>query len=263
MFFALAKLLTILERPSDLLLLLLVIGVVLLRFARTRRAGTLLATGVAVALVAITFLPLAAWVEAPLENRFPRPAVLPGQVDGVIVLGGAVIPQTTARRDLPSLNGDAERMTEFVRLAKLYPQAKLVFSGGAAALHVDPEVNEAMVARLFFRQQGLDVGRVVFEQRSRDTYENVLFSRDLVRPRPGETWLLVASAADAPRSVGIFRKLGWPVLPVPVAYKSDGLDQNLTGNLGLLDRAVHEWLGLIAYRLAGRTDALFPAPAKE
>jgi uncharacterized SAM-binding protein YcdF (DUF218 family) len=82
-----------------------------------------------------------------------------------------------------------------------------------------------------------------------------------VKPLPGQVWLLVSSAQDMPRIVGIFRRLNWPVVPVPVAFKSDSHHSfSLGGNLNDLDRGSHEWLGLLLYRLIGKTDALFPAP---
>jgi len=254
MFFYASKLLVHFERPSDLLLLILIAGVVLTWLVRFRKIGITLTTAAALGFVA-------AWVAAPLEDRFPRPVTLPNRVDGLIVLGGAVDPTTTASRGLPSLNADAERMTEFVRLAKLYPTAELVFSGGSGQLDANPNLSEAKVARLFFQQQGLDDARIVFEDRSRDTYENVLFSKALVKPKSGQIWLLVASAQDVPRCIGIFHKLGWQVIPISVAYKSDLNNWgNFADNLGALNRSTHEWLGLVAYRLVGKTDELFPSP---
>ena len=181
-------------------------------------------------------------------------------VAGLIVLGGAVDPFTTAARGLPTLNSEAERMTEFVRLAKFYPAARLVFSGGSGSLH-PASVSEAAVARLFFARQGVDTERVLFEDRSRNTYENVLLSEKLAKPKPGEVWLLVQSARDVPRAVGVFRKLGWPVIAVPVAYKTGRSGAaDFTGNLDLLNNSIHEWLGLVVYRLTGKTDELFPGP---
>jgi uncharacterized SAM-binding protein YcdF (DUF218 family) len=263
-FFVLSKLLVPLESPGDFLLLLLVAGAVCSWFARFRRLGIAMVTIATLMLALIVLLPVSAWVGAPLENRFPRP-VLPEHVDGIIVLGGAVDPDTTARRGIPSLNSDAERMTEFVRLAKRYPQAQLVFSGGSGFLNGKSEtLSEADVARLFFEQQGLNSARVIFENKSRNTYENVAFSKTIVKPALHQTWLLISSAQDVPRSVGIFRKLDWPVVPVPVAYKSDAHQSFFLGdNLHELDRGSHEWLGLLVYRLTGKTDALFPAPAGE
>jgi len=264
-FFVLSKLLAPLESPGDLLLLLLVLGAISSWFVRFRRLGIAMVTIATAALVLIVLLPVAAWVSAPLENRFPRPVHLPDHVDGIIVLGGAVDPGTTSRRGIPTLNSDAERMTEFVRLAKRYPDARLVFSGGSGLLNPQSEIiSEADVARLFVEQQGLSPARVIFESRSRNTYENVAFSKAIVKPGLRQTWLLISSAQDMPRTVGIFRKLEWPVMPVPVAYKSDTHHTpDLGDNLHELDRGSHEWLGLLVYRLTGKTDALFPGPAGE
>ena len=262
MFFVLSKLLVPLQSPGDLLLLLLVAGAICTWFAISRRLGSILVSVAAVALLFLVLLPVSSWLAAPLENRFPRPLDLPAHVDGIIVLGGAVDPVTTRRRGLPSLNSDAERMTEFVRVAKLYPDARLVFSGGSGVVSARPgDGNEADVARLFFAQQGLDPARIIFEDRSRNTYENVLFSKAIVKPGPGQIWMLISTALAMPRTVGIFRKLGWPVLAVPVAYKSDASHSYFLGdNLDELDRTFHEWLGLPVYRVTGKTDALFPGP---
>ena len=262
MFFLLSKILVPLETPSDLLLLLLLLGLLITPFARFRRTGMTIVTLVTLAFLSIALLPVADWLTSPLENRFPQPRNLPGHVDGIIVLGGAIDPLTTAQRGIPSLNTRAERMTEFLRLARKYPDAKLVFSGGSGhfSFHL-PVFTEADAARLFFTQQGLDASRILFENRSRNTYENVIFSKALVHPLTGQTWLLVSSAADMPRSIGIFRKAGWPVVAVSVAYKSGSPNSYVLGdNLSQLDHGLHEWLGLVVYYLTGKTDALFPAP---
>ena len=261
MFFVLSKLLVPLQSPGDLLLLLLMLGAICTWFAASRRPGIILVSVATAGLMLAVLLPVSSWLAAPLENRFPRPSTLSAHVDGIIVLGGAVDPDTSLHRGLPSLNADAERMTEFVRLAKIYPDARLVFSGGSGLLRARDDFSEVDVARLFFSQQGIDPARVVFEARSRNTYENVAFTKPLVKPAPGQIWLLVSSAQDVPRTVGIFRKLDWPVIAVPVAYKSDASHSYFLGdNLHQIDRSAHEWLGLLVYRITGKTDALFPAP---
>jgi uncharacterized SAM-binding protein YcdF (DUF218 family) len=261
MFYLISKTLEPLERPDDFLLLSLFVGMVLLWFGKTRKMGIAVTTLTVLTLTSIALFSLPAWLSRPLENRFPRPRVWPSRVDGLIVLGGAVDPNTTAKFGLPTLNGDAERMTEFVRLAKLYPYARLVFSGGTAFLGT--QYSEASVARLFFLQQGIDLRRVTFEDRSRSTFENAQFTKAIVKPRPGQCWLLVQSAIMMPRSVGAFSKASWPVLAVPVAYKTTAANHNLQDNLGFLDRAVHEWEGLIAYRLTGKINVLLPSPRSE
>lgn len=115
-----------------------------------------------------------------------------------------------------------------------------------------------------FEQMGVARDRVTLERRSRNTAENAEFTKALIGPKPGERWLLVTSAAHMPRSVGCFRRAGFPVEAYPVGWRATPgwplPEKALSAGLARFDRAAHEWIGLIAYRLLGRTDALFPAP---
>jgi len=256
--FILSKVLAPLTEPDLLILAVLLIGMVL--GAIGRRGGRRLAWLACLLFLAIAGTPLSDWALAPLEERFPPQPHLPAQVDGIIVLGGAINPELTAHHHMPSLNEHAERMTSFVALARRFPSAKLVFSAGSASIFPDHPA-EADGARQLFAELGLDPARVIFESESRNTYENAVFSKRLADPKPGEIWILVTSAMHMPRSVGIFREVGWPVIPWPVAYKTgEPYELRLAGHLAHLDVAAHEWIGLVAYRLLGRTNALFPAP---
>ena len=258
MFFVVAKLLAWLAEPGTVLLLLIVIGLVLADILRWRWGRPIAWLGV-LGFVAIAALPIDDWLARPLEDRFPPLTQLPDHVDGVIVLGGAIDPVLSDRHGRPALDEAGERMTEFVRLAHRYPDAKLIFTGGSAALLGGPP--EADAAKQLFADLGLDTAHIMFERRSRDTYENALYSRSLADPRPGEVWILVTSATHMPRAVGIFRHQGWPVVADPVGYKTAGWRAGgLSRSLRSIEAALHEWLGLAAYWAQGRTDSLFPAP---
>ena len=257
---ALAKVFWLVAEPGNLLLILLVLGVLAALLGR-RLVGRLLIGLATLGFLAAATLPVGAWLIAPLEDRFPQPT-LPDKVDGIVVLGGALEERVTAARGRPHLNRYAERMTEFVRLARLYPEARLVFTGGTAALFGAP-MTEAEVARLLLADLGVDLTRVVFESQSRNTWENARFAREMVQPKTGETWLMVTSAFHMPRAMLCFRAVGWDVVPVPVDYFTTGqpdagIGFNLDDNLSLLGQAVHEWVGLAAYRILGRTGSLMP-----
>ena len=246
-----------------LLLLLACLGLLLVIFQHRRAGVTCLSVSLA-ALAAIAFLPVGSWLLAPIENRFPQPQALPGSVTGIIVLGGAVETAISAAHGMPALNSAAERMTSFVTLARRYPQAKLVFTGGNGEL-VHANLTEADVAKQLFDGLGLADRDVIYEHRSRTTYENVRDLKALLQPQPGQTWLLITSAWHMPRAMGLFQHSRWPVIPYPVGYKTGpGLVMALRGSfpdrLELVDLAAHEWIGLTAYWLLGRTSALFPAP---
>ncbi len=268
MSFVLSKLLWLLIQPSNLLLLMILLAASLARRwpGATRRLLSLTLTGV----VTITFLPVGQWLLMPIEQRFPEVRTPPPDVDGIIVLGGGVDAGPSIARSQLALNAGAERLTASAWLAKRYPDAKLVYSGGSGRL-VGLPFDLAEGVRAFYVRQGLDPDRIMFEGTSRNTLENAVFSSDLVAPEPDETWLLVTSASHMPRSVGIFRKIGWNVVPFPVDYRH-AATLGLKGYLNIivqpdvgqrlveLDDGLRAWVGLIAYWLMGRTSALFPEP---
>lgn len=265
MFFTLSKVFWIVAEPGNALTLLLLIGAAL-SFARRpvlALSGRGLVLAVALAMLAVALTPLSLWVARPLENRFPTPA-LPERVDGIIMLGGAVNPILSTDRHEASVNDAAERIFAFVDLARRYPQAKLVFSGGSGSL-LRQDLKEDASLRQALEEVGFDPNRVMFENQSRNTWENAVNSKVLAVPRPGETWILVTSAMHMPRSVGIFRQVDWPVLPYPVDYRTvsrgqGGLAIAFDGRLTLLTLAVREWIGLVVYRCTRQSADLFPAP---
>jgi uncharacterized SAM-binding protein YcdF (DUF218 family) len=261
--FSLAKVFWLLASPDSLFLIALCAGAVL-TFTRWRRAGVGILVAMTAIGVVVATVPFGTWLLIPLENRYPTTTNLPARVDGIVVLGGAVRQQITAVRGQPALTGAAERMTEFVALARRHPEARLVFTGGSGSLF-DQSLKETLVARALFAQLGLDVSRIVFEDRSRNTYENAVMTRRLVAPRLGETWVLITSAMHMPRAHGAFAAAGWRVIPYPVDYQTTGTYDwgfgfSLSGGLDGIAYALHEWIGLVAYRAMGWTDAIFPAP---
>lgn len=263
MTFVLSKLFWFVVQPLNLVILVLVAGLCFLAWGR-RGWGTRLLTIGAWALVVFSVAPLGQALILPLENRFARSASLPETVTGVIVLGGAALGDITTARGTIALADAAERLTALVALATRYPDARLVFSGGTGAL-MRREVPEAHIVADFVVSQGVAPGRLMLEAQSRNTWENARLTHAMIEPKPDETWLIVTSAFHMPRAVGIFRRIGWQVMPVPVDYRTVGTVElarfKPLEELVLLDVALKEWCGLLAYRVIGRTSALFPGPA--
>lgn len=242
---------------------LVIVGTILL-WTRWRRLGRAVVTFGAVALFAVATLPLARWMAAPLEYRYaPFDPAAVASVDGIIVLGAgaAVKSKLTA---LPVAEGSGERLLKLMELGERYPRAVLVFTGGGNPRPHDPRT-EAEMARDDLAALRFDVSRLVLEDQSLNTYENALFTKRMVKPRPGETWLLITSGIHMPRSVGAFAAQGWDVVPVPVEYLyPPGTEFVLTFDpirrFTALSRIAHEWVGLVAYRVLGRSNDLFPPP---
>jgi len=263
LFFWISKLIWRCLSPDSMLLILLIVSWCLLWRGRLKGARRLLGVTVAV-LILVTLFPVDEWLIYPLERQCPAHPALPARVDGIIVLGGAENAVRSALWQQIELGDSAERLTAFMVLARQYPRARLVFTGGSGSL-TTPEYRGADALQGFFQAQGLDSSRLLFERDSRNTYENVKYSQRLVQPDPNETWVVVTSAWHMPRTLGIFDQAGWRVIPYPVDHWSSPgrllrIDPNLAGHLRNLTYAAKEWTGLLAYYVTGKTSTLLPGP---
>jgi uncharacterized SAM-binding protein YcdF (DUF218 family) len=263
MFFYLSKVFWFFIQPLNLTIFLLLAGLIAAMIGRRRLAAT-------VSVLAFLILALSAWTSLgammlnPLEERFPRPP-LPDKVDGIVVLGGGFEGAINLARGGYELNAGGDRMVETAVLARRFPQAKVVVSGGTGELFLDGEGDAATAPRLL-TALGVASERLILENKSRNTYENAVFTKALVTPRPGETWLLVTSAFHMPRAEALFDKAGFATLPWPVDYRTSGREgiglfrDNPADSLQATTMAIREWIGLFAYWLSGRIDRPFPAP---
>jgi len=257
LFFIASKTVGIAARVETWALLLMAVALWGLWRGRHRLAGLslgLLFTGT----LALTLLPLGDLLLDPLERSFPaRPDL--GQVDGIIVLGGAE--QTAAYREWggPQFNEAGERLTEGAMLALRYPNARLVFTGGSATIgRTEDTTDPSAMTRDLWIDVGIAPDRITLEQSSRNTTENARLTHDLIQPKPGETWVLVTSAFHMPRAHETFTRNGWEGITAwPVDFRSGDLaglrgiwrlDRNLLG----VNLALKEYLGTLVYRITGK-----------
>jgi uncharacterized SAM-binding protein YcdF (DUF218 family) len=263
-YFVLSKTIGRLAMPSNLMMAIGLVGLVLL-FTRFRRLASWLIVTSLVLIALAGYSPLGRILLRPLEDRFPPWDASRGAPDGIVVLGGGISPDISVARGVVALNSAAERLTVTTELARRYPSTRIIFTGGTASL--DPKAPlEAPLAVKEFEALGVAHDRITAEEQSRNTIENAVFSRLLADPKPGERWLLVTSASHMPRAIAAFRAAGFPVEAYPVNWHTRGqrdaaeLFASFPEGLAMTDYAVHEWLGLAAYRLTGKTLELFPAP---
>lgn len=251
-------------RPSNLLVAALLVGLGfnLLRF---RRLGGALIVLSALGLLVGGFSPLANWLILPLEQRFENPEPMPETIAGIVVLGGAIDTLASAGRSYPGIERPAERLMVVPRLASRYPSARILLSGGTRGKPDDQ--GESALAREILTELGVPLARIEVEGASLNTWQNAENALEVAKPKPGETWLLITSAAHMPRSVGAFRRAGWrDIVAFPVDWETSGPNDRSrwfrSASMGLtrLDQAVREWIGLAAYVVTGRSSALFPAP---
>lgn len=266
MFALLTKIAYLFLKPSNLLVALAALG--FLASLISRRIVVRLLAGLAIAgLVVIGFPPTTGWIAEILEDRFPAPGRLDPPPVGIIVLGGAQETHLTALRGAPQVNASAERTLVVPDLARLYPQARIVLTGGNAGEAHGVSLSEAEIMRELIVSAGVAPERITTEGRSWTTWENATFTKAMVHPEPGSRWLLVTSGWHMPRAMGAFRAAGWDgVVAYPVDFVTGGPDALNAGyagagqSLALFDILAKEIIGLGVYRMAGRSDAWFPAP---
>lgn len=264
MFFLLSKVFWALVQPISFIFLLMLLGWLLTLFRRRRLGLTAGALGLLLFGVS-SFTTLGINLISPLEDRFVRPATLPQQVDTIIMLGGATDGGVSTQRQITELTEAGDRLTETLYLANLYPEARIVLSGGTGLLVPDGEP-EAETAARFFLAHGIAQERLVLESASRNTDENADLTRQMLGEAPG-TVVLVTSAFHMPRSVGLFRKVGIDVIAWPTDYRSagnEGVGIDIATpvlNITTTNVAIKEWIGLAAYHWTGRIDDFFPAQA--
>ena len=260
MLFELSKLLSFFLVPLNIMVILGLAGITLLAIGYARAGRWLLIISIAL-IAAVGILPIGRELALPLEERFPRWDATKGPPAGIVVLGGGVIkPEISADRGEIAVGDTADRIIAAVELTRRYPTVRVVFVG---------RTESDFVIR-FFEKLGLPSDRIFVERKSRNTIENATFAKQLVMPKPGERWLLVTSAMHMPRAIGVFRKAGFEVDAYPVDYRTTStqslwifLPSALMGGIGIMDRAVHEWSGLLVYWITRRIAMPFPGPMSE
>mgnify|MGYP000302136884 CR=1 FL=1 len=246
-------------RPETLLLLLFALPLVFLRRRRVVAASRSLAVALSIT-ITIGVFPVGNLILNPLERFYPANPQIE-QPTGILVLGGAEGAAPEHATDMAQVNHAGDRLIATMHLARQFPDALVIYSGGKVAItpvaqgtfEVGPDI---------LRQLGLPEDRLIVEGRSRTTAENAVQSRAFAPDAMG-TWVLVTSAYHMPRALGSFCAAGWRnLLPFPTDYRGgtfwDQIGWDLAGNLGELNVGVKEWIGLLAYRLTGRTEAFFP-----
>ena len=206
----------------------------------------------------ISFLPIGSYLTYIIEKEFHTNTKIPERVDGILILGGATNPLLFKEFDQISLNGSAERLVESVMIIRKFEKAKVIFSGGSGIVNRS-DIGHSQVAKLFYKKMGVDSNKIFFEDKSRNTHENIIYSKKIAKPKKNENWLLITSAFHMKRALLIAEKNNWKFIPYAVDFKNIKEfkltpNLNLLSNLNSFQSGLHEWLGLVSYYLMGRTE---------
>lgn len=251
MFFFISKIFWALAQPLAFLAFLLLIGLIFYK----KPVGQRILTFAAVLFVFCGFVPVGPFIIQTLESRTQIPD-LPERIDGIIVLGGAVNAESSEILKQPQLNEWSERIIEMMRLSRTYPQAKVIYAGGAGSLRGQGS-EEATIVKEMLKSLDFPIQTFIFETKSRNTYENIRNAEEIVHPQAGENWLLITSAFHIPRSQAVFNKQGWKIIAYPAGFIENGSIEpwqflDVSGNYWKLNIAAKEIIGIIAYKLSGK-----------
>lgn len=264
MFYYASKIVWFFLTPSNLLTSLIVVGLIL-TYSRRERAGKTLVMISAAGFVVAGLSPLGNALILPLEERFPVFVDNGQPVTGIVILGGTLDSEATNQRRQMALNETGERILAIGDLARRYPNARIIYSGGGSEFTPDT-TPEATLVEQTVSALGIPKSRVEYERRSLNTSENALYSKAIAGPKAGERWLLVTSAFHMARSVGVFRKAGFDVIAHPVDFRTAGW-RSLLRPFGFVgeglrrtDIAAKEWIGLFVYYVTGKSDEFLSRP---
>ncbi len=252
MFFTLSKTLGLLCYPLVVLVALFVLSGVARR-GRPRLSAVLFWIALA-GLYLLSTRPAADLLLLPLEQPFEhsRP---PAEVDCVVVLGGTLDLGRSGPERL-EFDDSADRFFEGVLLARRFPQALLILSGGTADLRGRGR-REAPLLRDYAIRLGVEPSRIRIDDRSRNTHENAVETARLLAAEHRQAVVLITSAFHMRRSLGCFRRVGLTPTPDAVDFQGGSVGPSLAGlvpgpdNLVRATMAVREYIGLVAYRLKG------------
>ena len=259
MSFYLSKVLWLIINPFNILIFLFFLTIFFSILKKNKLTYFLLSFSL-IFLVSFGIFPVGKYLIYKLEKNYHNSIILPDKVDGILILGGATNPFLSNEFNQINLSGSAERLVESITLIKKYTDAKIIFAGGSGDIN-HPKMDHARIAKQFFIQIGLDTNKMIFENKSRNTYENILFSKHIAKPKKNEKWIVITSAFHMNRAIFIGEKIDWALTPYAVDFTQPKIIKftpniKILKNFNAMQSGSHEWIGLMAYYLLGRTSRI-------
>ncbi len=252
LFFLFSKILTILLFPLPLVIIFSFLWIL---FGKGKYYKLFSILPIVVLWILSSF-PVSQWLVRSLEKEYvPVPMEGLDSSDVIVVLGGAVN-ILGIHRDRVELGSSAERMTDSILLYRQKKAPKILFTGGSGILF-QQDFSEAYFANKFFKDFEIPTEDLILENKSKNTFENALYTKEILDILGKNRIILVTSAFHMKRSLGVFSKMGFDVQPFPTDYKSMLDDVNWdtiipsTMALDASTIAIKEWIGILVYKIKG------------
>jgi len=254
--FYIAKVANYLLEPLYILSFFLIILIFLLLFTNYKKLTIFFAKFLLILFLFLGYTPLSNFLLNKIED-FIKPSKYPiQQLKGVVVLGGSFNSGLQSKeRNEVLLNSSAERLTKVLEIYNKNPKLLILFSGFSGELKPQGW-SESDMAKKFFLDQGVRFDNLIFENKSRNTFENIIYSKDIIKTNKG-IWGLITSASHMPRSYFGFKRQGLILEPITVDYRTGTssifwINFDIKKGLENWNIILHEIVGISYYKITGK-----------
>ena len=254
--FYLSKILNFFINPLYILSLIILIQLFIIFFIQSKKLVVFFSKLFLILFLFFGYIPLSSFLLSKMEDYIQTSKYPVPQLTGVIVLGGSFNSGLESKeRNEVSLNSSAERLTKALEIYKKNPRILILFSGFSGELKPQGW-SESDMAKKFFLDQGVKHDNLIFENQSRNTFENIKYSKDIIANYKG-TWGLITSANHMPRSFFAFKKQGLILEPINVDYKTGTsrifwINFDISSGLRNWRIVLHELIGISYYKLTNK-----------
>jgi uncharacterized SAM-binding protein YcdF (DUF218 family) len=254
--FYLSKILNIFINPLYILSLVILIQLFIIFFLQSKKLVIFFSKLFLILFLFFGYSPLSNFLLSKIEDHIQTSKYPVQQLTGVIVLGGSFNSGLESKeRNEVSLNSSAERLTKALEIYKKNPRLIILFSGFSGELKPQGW-SESDMAKKFFLDQGVKLDNLIFENQSRNTFENIKYSKDIIANYKG-TWGLITSASHMPRSFFTFKKQSLILEPISVDYKTGTsrmfwINFNISSGLSNWSIILHELIGITYYKITNK-----------
>jgi uncharacterized SAM-binding protein YcdF (DUF218 family) len=254
--FYLSKIINFFINPQYILFLIILIQLFVIFFTESKKLVIFFSKLFLILFLFFGYSPLSNFFLSKIED-YIQPSKYPiQQLTGVVVLGGSFETGLESKeRNQVFLNSSAERLTKALEIYKKNPKILILFSGFSNS--IKPQGwSETDMAKKFFLDQGVRIDNLIFENQSRNTFENIKYSKNIIVNNKG-TWGLVTSANHMPRSFFAFKKQGLILEPINVDYKTGTsrmfwINFDISSGLSNWSIILHELIGISYYKITNK-----------
>jgi len=251
--FYLSKVINFIFTPLNILLAIILVQIFMVLFSDSKKLIESLSKFFLITFLFLGYIPLSSFTLNKIEDYIEPSRYPVNQLTGIVVLGSSFGSGSVSKE-----RNEVSPSSRLIKVLEIYKKnSKILILLTGFSKDVNPEGwNDFEIAKKFFLDQGVRSDNLIFESKSKNTFENSEFVIDVIKNYKG-TWGLVTSASHMPRSFFVFKKQGIVLEPISVNFKT-GTSRIFWLNFdilkGLSDWSIifHEVAGLVYYKTTNK-----------